>query len=455
MNEDAARSKAGDVGRSGELSPNGAAPGARAFHFETNALHAGARPDATTGARAVPIYQSSSFVFDDDKHAAGLFALQDYGYIYSRIGNPTTSAFEERMATLEGGVGALATASGQAAQFIALFTLMAPGDEIVSSATLYGGTYTQFDITLRKLGIETTFVDPARPENFEAAVTEKTRALYCETIGNPRTNVADLEPLARIAADAGVPLVVDNTFATPYLCRPIEWGADVVVHSTTKFIGGHGTSIGGVIVDAGRFDWANGKFPGMVEPSPGYHGLNFFETFGEYGFLMKARAESLRDIGACPSPFNAFLFLQGLETLSLRMARHCENAERVAAFLSEDSRTTFVSYPGLPSSPEYEKAMKYLPAGRGAVFSFGIRGGFDAAVRFINALQLHSHLANIGDAKSLVIHPASTTHAQLSEEDMRAGNVTPDLIRISVGLEHIGDILWDLDQALDAATRGV
>ncbi len=431
--------------------PEGVA--SRAFHFETNALHAGARPDATTGARAVPIYQSSSFVFDDDEHAAGLFSLQDYGYIYSRIGNPTTSAFEERIATLEGGTGALATSSGQAAQFIALFTLMAPGDEIVSSATLYGGTYTQFDITLRKLGIDTVFVDPSDPENFEAAVTEKTRAIYCETIGNPRTNVADLEPLAKIANEAGVPLVVDNTFATPYLCRPIEWGADIVLHSTTKFIGGHGTSIGGVIVDSGRFNWANGKYPGMIDPSPGYHGMRFFETFGEYGFLMKARAESLRDIGPCQSPFNAFLFLQGLETLSLRMGRHCENAQRVAEYLAQDSRISFVSYPGLADSPEYEKAQKYLPNGQGAVFSFGVRGGFEAAVRFINTLQLHSHLANVGDAKSLIIHPASTTHAQLSEEDMKAGNVTPDLIRISVGLEHIDDILWDLDQALDAATR--
>ena len=424
----------------------------RTFHFETNALHAGARPDPATGARAVPIYQSTGFVFDDDEHAAGLFALQDYGYIYTRIGNPTTSVFEERIAALEGGIGALATASGQAAQFIALFTLTNPGDEIVSSAALYGGTYTQFDITLRKLGIQTTFVDPTRPEDFRAAVTEKTRLIYCETIGNPATNVADLEALAKIANDAEVPLVVDNTFATPYLCRPIEWGADIVLHSATKFIDGHGTSIGGVIVDSGRFDWANGKFPGMVEPSPGYHGLRFFETFGELGFLMKARAESLRDIGSCLGPFNGFLLAQGLETLPLRMGRHCENAQKVADFLAGDSRISFVNYPGLADSPEHERAQKYLPNGRGAVFSFGVSGGFEAAVRFINALQLHSHLANVGDAKSLIIHPASTTHAQLSEEDMRAGNLTPDLIRISVGLEHIDDILWDLDQALDAAT---
>ncbi|MDE0333067.1 MAG: O-acetylhomoserine aminocarboxypropyltransferase/cysteine synthase [Nitrospinae bacterium] len=426
----------------------------RAFHFETNALHAGARPDPATGARAVPIYQSTGFVFDDDEHAAGLFALQDYGYIYTRIGNPTTSVFEERIAALEGGVGALATASGQAAQFVALFTLTNPGDEIVSSAALYGGTYTQFDITLRKLGIHTTFVDPTRPEDFRAAVTEKTRVIYCETIGNPAANVSDLEALAKIANDAGVPLVVDNTFATPYLCRPIEWGADIVLHSATKFIDGHGTSIGGVMVDSGRFDWANGKFPGMVEPSPGYHGLRFFETFGELGFLMKARAESLRDIGSCLGPFNGFLFAQGLETLSLRMGHHCENARKVAEYLARDSRISFVNYPGLADSPEFERAQKYLPNGQGAVFSFGVSGGFDAAVRFINALQLHSHLANVGDAKSLIIHPASTTHAQLSEEDMKAGNLTPDLVRISVGLEHIDDILWDLDQALDAATAG-
>ncbi len=430
-------------------------PALRSFHFDTTALHAGARPDPATGARAVPIYQSTGFVFDDDKHAAGLFALQDYGYIYSRIGNPTISTFEERIAALEGGVGALATASGQAAQFIALFTLTNPGDEIVSSAALYGGTYTQFDITLRKLGIHTTFVDPTKPEDFQAAVTEKTRVIYCETIGNPATNIADLEALAKIANNAGVPLVVDNTFATPYLCRPIEWGADIVLHSATKFIDGHGTSIGGVIVDSGRFNWANGKFPGMIDPSPGYHGLRFFETFGELGFLMKARAESLRDIGSCLGPFNGFLFVQGLETMSLRMGRHCENAQKVAENLVQDSRISFVSYPGLPTSPEFEKAKKYLPNGQGAVFSFGIRGGFEAAVRFINALQLHSHLANVGDAKSLIIHPASTTHAQLSEEDMKAGNITPDLIRISVGLEHIDDILWDLDQALDAATRNV
>jgi len=425
----------------------------REFRFETLALHAGQRPDPATGARAVPIYQSTSFVFDDTQHAAGLFALQDYGYIYTRIGNPTNSAFEERMASLEGGVGALATASGQAAQFLTIFSLMAPGQEILSAATLYGGTYTQFDVTFQKLGYKVRFVEPSNVDNFRRAITDKTRALYCETIGNPMSNVADLEAIAEIAHEAELPLIVDNTFATPYLCRPMEWGADIVVHSATKFIGGHGTSIGGVIVDSGKFNWANGKFEAIVKPSKGYHGLNFHETFGELGFITKVRAEALRDIGPCMSPFNAFLFLQGLETLPLRMERHCENAQKVAEFLAADPRVSFVHHPGLPDSPSYELANKYLPRGKGSIFSFGVKGGFEAGVRFIEALQLHSHLANVGDAKGLIIHPASTTHAQLSEEDMKAGHITPELVRISVGLEHIDDILWDLDQALAAATH--
>ncbi len=428
-----------------------AAPAAREFQFDTLALHAGQRPDPITGSRAVPIHQTTSFVFEDTEQAAGLFALQDYGYIYSRIGNPTVSVFEERMATLENGVGALATSSGQAAQFLAFFTLLEPGDEVVSAATLYGGTYTQFDVSFRKFGWNVRFVDPEDPEAFRLAVTDRTRAFYCETIGNPLSNVADLEAIARIAGEVGVPLIVDNTFASPYLCRPIDWGADIVVHSTTKFIGGHGTSIGGVIVDSGRFDWANGKFASMVSPSKGYHGLNFYETFGELGYITKARTEGLRDMGPCPSPFNAFLFLQGLETLHLRMERHSENALKVAQFLNADPRVPFVNYPGLPGSPYLELARKYLPRGPGSVFSFGVRGGFDAAVKFIEALEIHSHLANVGDAKSLIIHPASTTHAQLSEEDMKAGGITPDLIRISVGIEHIDDILWDLDQALASA----
>lgn len=433
--------------------PAGPQESTRDFHFDTQALHAGQRPDPATGARAVPIYQSTSFVFDDIKHAAGLFALQDYGYIYTRIGNPTNSVFEERMASLEGGVGALATASGQAAQFLVFFTLLETGQEIVSASTLYGGTYTQFDVSFRKLGWDVKFVDPHNPDNLRRAITGKTRALYCETIGNPMSNVADLETLAAIAHDAGVPLVVDNTFASPYLCRPMEWGADIVIHSATKFIGGHGTSIGGVIVDSGKFNWANGKFDSIVKPSRGYHGLNFYETFGELGFITKVRAEGLRDMGPCMSPFNAFLFLQGIETLPLRVQRHSDSAQKVAEYLANDPRVSYVNHPGLPGSPYRKLADKYLPKGKGSVFSFGVKGGYDAGVRLVESLQLHSHLANVGDAKSLVIHPASTTHSQLSEEDMKAGFITPDLIRISVGLESVDDILWDLDQALSAASK--
>lgn len=423
------------------------------FRFDTLALHSGQRPDPITGSRAVPIHQTSSFVFEDTAHAAGLFALQDYGYIYSRIGNPTVAVFEERMATLENGIGALATSSGQAAQFLAFFTILEAGDEIVSAATLYGGTYTQFDVSFRKFGWNVKFVDPDRPEAFREAVTDRTRAFYCETIGNPLSNVADLEAIAGIAHETGVPLIVDNTFASPYLCRPLDWGADIVVHSSTKFIGGHGTSIGGVIVDSGRFNWANGKFPSMVSPSKGYHGLNFHETFGELGYITKARTEGMRDMGPCPSPFNAFLFLQGLETLHLRMERHSENARKVADFLAADERISFVNYPGLKQSPYYDLSRKYLPLGQSSVFSFGVEGGYEAAVKFIEGLEIHSHLANVGDAKSLIIHPASTTHAQLTEEDMKAGKITPELIRISVGIEHIDDILWDLDRGLTAATK--
>ncbi|MDP7169122.1 MAG: O-acetylhomoserine aminocarboxypropyltransferase/cysteine synthase [Nitrospinota bacterium] len=423
------------------------------FGFATLALHAGQRPDPVTGSRAVPIHQTTSFVFEDTEHAAGLFALQDYGYIYSRIGNPTVAVFEERMATLEGGVGALATSSGQAAQFLAFFTLLEAGDEVVSAATLYGGTYTQFDVSFRKFGWNVVFVDPRDPEAFRRAATDKTRAFYCETIGNPLSNVADLEAIAEIAHEVGVPLIVDNTFASPYLCRPMEWGADIVVHSSTKFIGGHGTSIGGVIVDSGKFNWANGKFGSMVGPSKGYHGLNFYETFGELGYITKARTEGLRDMGPCPSPFNAFLFLQGLETLHLRMERHCENAGKVVNFLAADRRVSFVNYPGLPENSGHELSLKYLPGGAGSVFSFGVEGGYAAAVKFIEGLEIHSHLANVGDAKSLIIHPASTTHAQLTESDMKAGHITPDMIRISVGIEDIDDILWDLDRGLEAASR--
>lgn len=424
------------------------------YGFDTLAVHAGQRPDPTTGARAMPIYQTSSYVFEDTDHAAELFALQRFGNIYSRIMNPTTAAFEERMAALEGGVGALAVASGQAAQFIAMASLLGPGDQIVSSNTLYGGTYTQFDITLRKWGVDVVFVDPSDPENFRRAITDRTRCLYGETIGNPRADVLDIEAIGAIAREAGVPLMVDNTFATPYLCRPIEWGADIVVHSATKFIGGHGTSIGGVIVESGRFPWDNGNFPGMVEPSPGYHGISFTETFGEYGFLMKARVENLRDLGPALSPFNAFMFLQGLETLPVRMERHVGNAERVAEFLVHHPAVSWVSYPGLPDSPYRALKEKYLPRGAGAVFTFGVKGGREAGAAFIEELRLISHLANIGDAKSLVIHPASTTHQQMTDEQLIAAGVGSDLIRLSVGLEDVADICWDLDRALTAAVNG-
>jgi O-acetylhomoserine (thiol)-lyase len=425
----------------------------RIFGFNTRALHAGQRPDPTTGSRAMPLYQTTSFVFDDAEHAANLFALQRFGNIYTRIMNPTTAAFEERVASLEGGVGALAVASGQSAQFITLFTLLNHGDEIVASNTLYGGTYTQFDISFRKMGINTTFVDGSDVENFRKAITPRTKVLYAETIGNPKIDVLNIEAVAKIAHAAGLPLVVDNTFASPYLCRPVEWGADLVVHSATKFIGGHGTSIGGVIVDSGKFPWDNGNFPGMTEPSKGYHGIRFYETFGDFGFIMKARVESLRDMGPALSPFNAFLFLQGLETLGLRMDRHVANTRLVADYLNEHPQVAWVNYPSLPTSPYFELAKKYLPKGAGAIFTFGIKGGLKAGQQFIENVQLFSHVANVGDAKSLVIHPASTTHAQLSEEDQLASGISPDMIRLSIGLEDIEDILWDLEQALKGSKQ--
>ncbi len=420
----------------------------RKFGFNTRSLHAGQRPDPTTGARAMPIYQTTSFVFEDPDHAANLFALQRFGNIYTRIMNPTTAAFEERIASLEGGVGALAVASGQSAQFIAMFTLLSQGDQIVASKTLYGGTYTQFDISFRKMGIDTVFVDSDDPENFRKAITPQTRAIYAETIGNPRINVLDIEAVAKIAHENNLPLIVDNTFGSPYLCRPIEWGADIVVHSATKFIGGHGTSIGGIIIDSGKFAWDNGKFPGMTDPSKGYHGIRFYETFGDFAYVMKARVESLRDMGPALSPFNSFMFLQGIETLGLRMEKHVANARQVAEFLSEHEAVEWVHYPSLPTDTYNALAKKYLPKGAGAIFTFGIRGGLEAGRKFIENVQLFSHLANVGDAKSLVIHPASTTHAQLNEEEQVDAGVGPDLIRLSIGLEDIEDILWDLDQAL-------
>jgi len=390
----------------------------REFGFNTKSLHAGQRPDPTTGARAMPIYQTTSYVFEDTEHAANLFALQRFGNIYTRIMNPTTSAFEERVAALEGGVGALATASGQAAQFLTIFTLMDPGHEIVASSTLYGGTYTQFDISMRKkMGINTIFVDSRDPENFRRAITSKTRALYAETLGNPKIDVLDIEAVAKISHEHNIPLIVDNTFATPFLCRPLEWGADIVVHSATKFIG-----------------------------------IRFFETFGDFAWIMKVRVESLRDMGPALSPFNAFLFLQGLETLGVRMERHVSNACTIAQYLNEHPAVGWVNYPSLPDSPYHKLAQKYLPKGSGAIFTFGIKGGYEAGTKFIEGVQIFSHLANVGDAKSLVIHPASTTHAQMTEEEQLLGGVSPDMIRLSIGLEDVEDLIWDLDQALTRAT---
>jgi len=441
-----------DVTSTPTTSPDGSAE-ERVFGFATRALHAGQKPDPATGARAVPIYQTTSYVFEDTEHAAALFNLQRFGNIYTRIMNPTTAVFEERMAALERGVGALGLASGQAAQLIAITSLCQTGDEIVSASTLYGGTYTQFDISFRKIGINTTFVDPEDPENFRRAITPRTKLLYGETIGNPRINVLDIEAVAKIAHEANIPLVIDNTFASPYLCRPIEHGADIVVHSATKFIGGHGTSIGGVLVDSGKFPWNKGAFPQLLEPSKGYHGIRFHETFGDIAYIIKARVEGLRDFGPALSPFNSFLFLQGLETLNLRMDRHSRNALAVAEHLSRHPHVSWVSYPGLPSSPYYQLAKKYLPLGAGAILTFGIGGGLEAGRRFIDSLKLFSHLANVGDAKSLVIHPASTTHQQLSDQEKLTAGVTNDLVRLSVGIEEIDDILWDLDQALAAAHR--
>jgi O-acetylhomoserine (thiol)-lyase len=441
-----------DVTSTPTTSPDGSAED-RVFGFATRALHAGQKPDPATGARAVPIYQTTSYVFEDTEHAAALFNLQRFGNIYTRIMNPTTAVFEERMAALERGVGALGLASGQAAQLIAITSLCQAGDEIVSASTLYGGTYTQFDVSFRKIGINTTFVDPENPENFRRAITPRTKLLYGETIGNPRINVLDIEAVAKIAHEANIPLVIDNTFASPYLCRPIEHGADIVVHSATKFIGGHGTSIGGVLVDSGKFPWNKGAFPQLLEPSKGYHGIRFHETFGDIAYIIKARVEGLRDFGPALSPFNSFLFLQGLETLNLRMDRHSRNTLAVAEHLSRHPHVSWVNYPGLPSSPYHKLAQKYLPLGAGAILTFGIRGGLEAGRRFIDSLKLFSHLANVGDAKSLVIHPASTTHQQLSEEEKVTAGVTNDLVRLSVGIEEIEDIVWDLDQALAAAHR--
>ena len=420
----------------------------REFGFGTLCLHAGQIPDAATGARAVPIYQTTSFVFDSAEHAASLFNLQTFGNVYSRISNPTVAVFEERMAALEDGRAALATSSGQAAQMCALLTILRQGDEIVSSSTLYGGTYSQFDVTFRQFGINTLFVNADDPENFRKAITPKTRALYAETMGNPQINVLDIEAVAKIAKEAGVPLIIDNTFASPYLCQPIKFGADIVIHSATKFIGGHGTTMGGVVIESGKFPWDNGKFPMMTEPSRGYHGVIFHETFGDFGYTMKCRMETMRTLGPVLSPFSAWILLQGLETLHVRVERHVENAMAVAKFLQDHPRVSWVNYPGLPGSKYHALAQKYLPKGSGSIMTFGIKGSMKAGVKFIEGLQFFSHLANVGDAKTLVIHPASTTHRQLSEEDQAKAGVGPDMIRLSIGIEDINDILWDLDQAL-------
>jgi O-acetylhomoserine (thiol)-lyase len=416
----------------------------RKFGFATRQLHAGQVPDSATGARAVPIYQTTSYVFQDTDHAARLFALEEPGNIYTRIGNPTNDVFEQRLANLEGGSGAIATASGHAAQATAILALCEAGDHIVSSANLYGGTVSQFVYTFPRLGIEVSMVDARDPENFRRAIRPNTKIIYGETLGNPSISVFPFEEVAAIARQNGIPLMIDNTFATPYLCRPFEWGANIVTHSTTKFIGGHGTSIGGALVDGGNFDWAaSGRFANFTTPDPSYHGIVYAEL-GPTAFITKARAQILRDFGACQSPFNSWLFLQGLETLSIRMDRHIQNAQAVAEFLEKHPKVNWVTYPGLPSHPDHELSQRYLPKGPGAIMGFGVKGGKEAVARFINHLQLFSHLANVGDAK----HPASTTHSQLTEEEQAKAGVTPDFVRLSIGIEDIDDILWDLDQAL-------
>lgn len=424
----------------------------RQWGFRTRALHAGGQPDESTGARAVPIYQSTSFVFEDTTDAADLFSLQKYGTIYSRISNPTNAALEERIASLEGAIGAVSTASGQAAEFLTLTTLAGAGDHIVAAASIYGGSYALLSTTLARLGIQTTFVDNSSPEAFAEAIRPETKAIYTEIIGNPTGAVADLEALAEVANTAGVPLIVDATFATPYLCRPMEWGADIVIHSATKFLGGHGTTVAGVVSDSGRFAWDNGRFPRMTEPVPSYNDLQWWGNFGEYAFCTALRSEQLRDVGASLSPHSAFLILQGVETLPFRMDAHVLNALAVAKWLEADDRVEWVAFAGLESSPHHELATKYLPNGAGAIFTFGVKGGRAGGRAFIENLEMISHLANVGDAKTLVIHPASTTHQQMTDEQLQQAGVGSDMVRISVGLEDLDDILYDLDRALDAAT---
>lgn len=415
------------------------------WHLDTLSIHGGQVVDDFSKARAVPIYQTSSYVFDNTEHARKLFALEEDGNIYTRIMNPTQNVFEERIAALEGGVGALATSSGQAAIHLALLNIVESGDEIVASSNLYGGTYNLLNITFKKLGIKVHFVDPSHPDNFKNAITDKTKAVYAETIGNPRIDVLDIEAVADIAHNHNIPLIVDNTFPTPYLLRPFEFGADIIVHSATKFIGGHGTSIGGVIVDSGKFNWDNGKFPGLVEPDESYHGISYAKDVGEAAYITKARVQLLRDLGSAVSPFNVHEFLIGLETLHLRLERHSENALRVAQYLEQHPKVTWVNYPGLKNNAYHQLAQKYLPDGQGAILTFGIDRTVDDIAKFVDGLNLFSHLANVGDSKSLIIHPASTTHLQLSPEDQKASGVVPELVRLSVGTENINDIIADLD----------
>jgi O-acetylhomoserine (thiol)-lyase len=421
----------------------------QSFGFETRAIHAGAAPDPVTGARSTPIYQTTSYVFEDVDHAASLFNLHNFGYIYSRLTNPTVSVLEERVASLEGGRASVAAASGHAAQFLIFFTLMEPGDEFVASRNLYGGSLTQFGLSFKKLGWTCHFVDPTRPENFRQALTPRCKAIFVESLANPGGIVVDLEAVAKIAHEAGIPLVVDNTLATPYLCRPIDWGADIVCHSTTKFLSGHGNALGGVVVESGKFDWAAGnRFPSLTDPEPAYHGLKFFENFGDFAFTTKARAVALRDFGPALSPMNAFLTITGIETLHVRMDRHVSNAQKVAEFLASHPQVNWVSYAGLKTNPFHTLAQKYLPKGAGAVFTFGVKGGYEAGTKLVESVRLFSHLANVGDTRSLILHPASTTHRQLSDEQRLAAGAGPDVVRLSIGLESAEDLIRDLDEAL-------
>lgn len=424
----------------------------RELKFDTLQVHAGQKADPTTGSMSVPIYQTSSYEFRDSEHAANLFNLKESGNIYTRIMNPTNDVFEQRIAALEGGLAGLSTASGSAAIMYSILNIAGAGDEIVAASTLYGGTYNLFSATLPKLGIKTHFVDPDDPENFRKAINSKTKAVYIESIGNPGINIVDIEAVAKVAHENGIPLIVDNTFGTPYLIRPIQFGADIVVHSATKFIGGHGSSIGGVIVDSGKFNWAeSGRFPGLTEPDESYHGLKYYEALGPAAYITKARVQLLRDTGACLSPFNSFLFIQGLETLSLRVERHVANTKKITEYLQNHPLVSWVNYPSLKGNKYYDLAQKYLPKGAGSIFTFGIKGGVEVGKKFIDSLEIFTLLANVADVKSLVIHPASTTHAQLSEQELREAGVTPDMIRVSVGIEDADDLVYDLDQALNKA----